>query len=310
MLRTLIVPLEWLATFLAIASPVIIIHWLCDALDAQAVKGFVDFLKPFVEPFNQTLTTILKPIPSFPMPFFKINTQPLLVLPTTIDFSFTKPITVMKHTVSPVQGVLGILMTIGFFMLNVIIQILKAGEKKIEVTKNTMRMNQALKESRLAQVAQSKKIVTDKDIVVYVEYGFLDCPTGATYFETGYSRFGGNSLQSNPDCLIVQFNTVDEALNYVKSSVSLLGQYYETLKPMDPRPAFRICVAAFHTSTGNPDKFEFCRLMKGYAGPNQTILTHDSKLILEANEKLGNFNIETMGYYNIYGKNTELHALK
>ena len=63
MLRYMYTITDWLGTICAILSPVIIVHWLMQAMGVEAFQGFLDFFQPFVKPLNAGQLYLARPLP-------------------------------------------------------------------------------------------------------------------------------------------------------------------------------------------------------------------------------------------------------
>lgn len=310
MIRMLSTALSWLASFFAMLSPIIIIHWLLVAVDNAATEPLVEFFKPFFDPMNETMALFLEPLPSFDIPWFDINPSPFMMTPSSITISLTEDMRFMTHTVSPVQGVLGLWFTGVFFVMNFIADMLAVLDKKMEVQKNSRAFQKAIKEGKQLKEERMVKVTSNKEIVVYVDYSFIDSPTGGTYFETLYGRFEGEVIQSNPDSIALRFRSLDKAIEYSKESTAKVLQYYETLRPIDPQPPFKVALISFDSHVPTAERFDFSRQLLHFVKGNQIVLSKSAHDMLEVKQKLGEYTLVSLGIYKVAEMSQEIYTIR
>ena len=132
MLRYMYTITDWLGTICAILSPVIIVHWLMQAMGVEAFQGFLDFFQPFVKPLNAMGVSFTTPFPPVTLPMIGA-VHPAM------------EVTVLGETLPLIQAFVALTFTMLFFVFNLASVLLKASEKKVAVTVETAKHKRRLR---------------------------------------------------------------------------------------------------------------------------------------------------------------------
>ena len=270
MLRFLAIALDIVATLCAILSPVAIIHWLLKAINASLTAGIVNMLTPVFTPFNASLDLVFK------LPSISFSGQSI-------------PIT---------QGILGVIFTLVFFALAFASDMVKATMKKVEVRAAAAENKKKLQALKVQKQQQTQKVTTNRRILVFLYFQFQQNPMAGNYFEQLYPRHQGRAHETTPESMLLEFETLDNAMRYCIESTQYVRSYYATLRPMDPQPPFYIGIHSQdmteNVQAGKAKCYNLCR----FGGQNSMVFSQDTKQALDAHGMAPNFRIQSIGVYD------------
>jgi len=272
MLRFLAIGLDIAATICAILSPVAIIHWLLKAINASLTQGLVSLLDPVFAPFNAILDTIF----SSHLPAISFSGQSV-------------PIT---------QGIVGILFTVAFFALAFAGDMVRGTMKKIEVRAAAVENKKKLQALKTQKQQQTQKATTNRRVLVFLYYQFRQNPQAGQYFEQLYSRHRGRAVEITPESMLMEFDTLDNALRYCIESTQYVRSYYASLRPMDPQPPYYIGIhsqeVVENVQAGKAKCYNMCR----FGGQNSMVFSQETKQSLDAHGMAANYQIQSIGVYD------------
>lgn len=281
MLRFLYTTLALLAGIMAILSPIAILHWLMTAVGHPSTTGVVEALNPFFSPLNSLLSLIL-PLPDL---YFQGR-----AVPTT-------------------QGALAALLTLGFFALTYLSESLKALEQRLDVTQKALAQRVQMQRLQAQAQQERKKISGNRRILVHVQYDFQNFPPGSTPFEAQYATRNGKVLQTWPDSLGLEFDTLENALQYSLDTSQSVLSHYATLRPMDPQPPYRLAIHVVPPDWSPQDGLLQCSYLSQFAAPNQVVFSQDTLQLMDALGIQQNYHHQSLGMYALNQQNIELFRL-
>jgi hypothetical protein len=289
MLKMLYTIIEAVANLSALLCPVAIGHWLLMAMLGGAstpLDGPLGFISGFFKPFNHLVGSMLPNLPT---------------------------IAYQGQNISLEQPVFGMLLTGVFFIMTLVASVLKTTEQKLALQKEIEKQNaRRLTQERL-KLVDEQRLDSNRHLLVYVSFQFAHNPTypdlennaNQNFYQVEGSK--GRLLQTLPDGLLILFNQPQDALRYIASSSQGLLQFYQTLRPMDPQPPYRIVLDVCSASPNTVITVEPYQNLAKYCGANQTLLTDDAKRLLEYRKLMTDFPTESLGYYGM--ANGESHEL-
>lgn len=273
MLRYFYTLCELVSAVCAIISPVAIFHWLLRIINFQGVASFVNSLNPVFDPLNALLEFFIK----------------------------TPPLSYDGHQYSTTQGVLACVMTAGFFLFNFIAESLKATEQRMDVSKQAAQQNRRLQKLRAEQDKKQKNVTTNRRIFAVVDYDFTACPTGGSHLDGAYGQYGGKVVASYSDSMALEFDAIQNAVEYcMHASQAMLG-YYATLRPLDPQPPFKISLHSLDAEISTGAAVTATRKLISYVGPNQVIFSNDIWTMMEASGLEKAYRYQSIGMYAMDG---------
>ena len=281
MLRILYIFCDLLSSVLAIGSPVAVLHWLLKVTGIAGTASLVAALDPLFGPLNETLELVVH----FPVLHYGGQTIPIT------------------------QGVLACLMTIGFLGLNVCSEYLKAVEQRLDVARQASVHKRRLQQIKTEQKQLQKQVIGNRKIYVVIRYDFKGCPSGASNFETVYSRYGGKLIESSPQMLGLEFENVEKAFKYCIDSSHALRAYYSTLRPIDFQPPFQIAIQGVDAKLPGSEGILQTRKMISYIGENQIMFGPDMHTLMVEQRQTARFHFQSLGMYMLDGKQSELYRL-
>lgn len=281
MLRFLYTVCDWLAGILAITSPITIFHWLFKVAGVAAAASFVSFLDPFFTPLNQSLDLFLH--------------QPQL--------------TYEGRQIPLTQGILACLMTIGFFAFHTAAQICRTMEEKLQVSRQAFVENRRLQKLEKEQKSRQKQIVTNRRIFAHIHYDFAGYREGATAFEHSSDQAAAKVLERLPDAMNLEFDNLNNALQYAIATSRKILSHYAVLRPMDYQPPFRMSLHALEVQTSLSECIRKTAKLIAYAGPNQVVFSQDIKALIEAQGLGMEYQFQSIGIYALPEGQQEMFRL-
>lgn len=122
---------------------------------------------------------------------------------------------------------------------------------------------------------------------------------GELFFE--YTFFKGKEVASPPNTLLIQFNTLQNALNYTKNTSQRLKFTYAQMRPSEVKPVFKI---ALHIGLDSqaPDEMEtliyFCQELCKVGAPSQVLASKEIVLEVQDVKKVSHpCKFVPMGFY-------------
>lgn len=297
MLRYMYTASDWLATASAILSPIIIVHWLLQGMGIPAFQPLIDFFQPFISPLNAIGNMVLAPLPTINVPLYG-------------PFHPGGDIRVMGNEIKAIQPFVALFFTFLFFAFNFASVMMRAGEKKVNITMETAKHKRRLLELQVARQAEKVRFNTNQHLLAYVAYNFQANPAGGNIFEALYAKYNGRAVEITPETMVVHFQNLDNALKYVQEAVQGVFRHYATLRPMDPQPPFRIGVLSFEAGEDPVNALPVGRELIRYAGDNQIIFSEDVKKFIDATGKSGAYRSQSIGLYSFSNrKSMEVYRL-
>ncbi|MGE0201607.1 MAG: hypothetical protein AB7P76_11640 [Candidatus Melainabacteria bacterium] len=299
MIRIVSNTLETTGSIFALLSPITICHWLAKSSGmTKFFQAASDALDLFFTPLNMIVSAALSPIPGV------MVAGHLWSLSGTVHFGDTD--------ISLVQGILGIIFAVIFIACNTAAKAVLATGQRVQVSREMVdrKMHQMKLES-IKQQNQNKARL-DQRVVVFVRYEFSANPNGANIFENLFRRYNGHVMDINSDSLTLDFANLDQALKYCKEAANTVNDYYATLRPMDPKPPFRMGVFTPNMN-GKVDPLRLMRLgdqVARYAQENHVIVTQGVFQLLEALHQTGLHVTYPIGLYDLEGGKQYLYELK
>jgi len=273
MLRFMYTVLDWLAGICAVASPVAIAHWLIGITKPGPLGEYFKILDPVFNPLNAIL-----------------------------DVAFKSPSLMYQGAPVPLtEGILAIILTVLFFIFHAVAEALKTAEQKLDVGKQALIQRHRLKQLENSSRKQEKQITTNRRIQVCVHYDFQACPLGGKTFDAAYPQFGGKLVGPLDQSLVLEFDSLNQALKYTLESSQALLSYYATLRPMDPQPPFQIAIHAPESSLLTPDALAATQQLIKYAGANFVVFSQEVKAIMEAQSLGIAYRYQSLGIYALPG---------
>jgi hypothetical protein len=284
MLRLFASCLEVLATIFALLSPVAILHWLVRAAGGAAVAPYLQPLNVTFDPLNHVIDAMIQ------LPHVTYNGQ---------DVSIT-------------QGIQGALLTGLFFLCSAIANQLKKTDQQADVL-NMQMQYQARKRLQAEQARkQNLKMLQGRTYFAFIDFPFLQFPQLCAYFEN-YTDRGGTRLEVTPQGWFLQFQELDQAIQYADSTTQRVTTYYSGLRPLDPQPPFKIGIHAEHEHIPQALCMEKTAAIVRFAQPHKTVLSLDVAAILRARASLGQsqpYLIHSLGYFCLStGQDAEIFQL-
>ncbi len=277
MLRFLYTVCDWLGTFFAILSPIVIIDWLGKATNIKLMEPIHASLAPLVEPLSATVDMFAH-------------------LPT-MHFD--------GQNVSITQGVVGILFTGCFFLCSMTAQLTRAADQRISVTKEVMSQHVRMQQIKAQEAQAKKKSMTHHELVVFVACNTETFPQTGTIFETGVSRYGGKAQQTTPESMLIAFPNAVNGVRFALESGQAVLKAYQQLRPLDPQPPFKIGLHAAHDNDQASTRVAMCNQLVQYAANNQAVFTQQAKDFLEAQGQMDQFKYHPIGAYSFAGAGSQ-----
>lgn len=277
MLRFLYTVCDWLGTFFAILSPIIIIDWLAKATKIKLFEPVHAILSPMTDPLNQTVDMIVH------LPPMHFNGQ----------------------QVELTQGLLGIAFTGCFFVCSLTAQMARAADQKIKVTKEVMSQHVRMQQIKAQEAQKKKKNTAHHELMVFVVCNYQTHPPTGTIFETGISRYSGKSHEANEDCMLIAFPNAANGVRFALESGRAVIEAYQKLRPLDPQPPFRIGLHAAHDEDNTSTRRAICNQVIQYASKNEIVFTQQAKEYLEGLGQLDQYKHHPIGTYNFAGAGSQ-----
>lgn len=273
MLRFLYTLCEILAWTCALASPVAVIHWLAKITKVPMVEGLISALDRVFLPLNALLDGIIK----------------------------SPPLQYDGNQYDTTQGLLAIILTLGFFALTFISESLKTSEQQLDVSHHAREQKIRLRKLKEEQDQRQQQSVSNRRILLYVKYDVHLCPPGAMCMERAYAQHGGIMHGTDASALRLEFDTVMSAFQYCLEVSQAILAHYATLRPMDPHPPFRMGLHS--VDAAQPESVGYAELQKliECSGDNQIFFSQTVKNFLEAKDLLGEYRYQSMGLHTIEG---------
>lgn len=281
MLRFLYILCDWIAGVLAITSPIAVFHWLAKLTDIKQIQPYANMLDPIFGPLNQLFSVFIQ------APVLHYNGQ---TIPTT-------------------QGIVAAIMTLGFFIFNICSEYLKATEQRLDVATQAFTQRRRLQQLKSEQKNLQQQMTGNRKIYVYVQYGFRECPSGSSYFETSYTRLGGKIHENTAQNLVMEFESLEKAFQFSLSATQGILNYYTTLRPIDPQPDFNIAIQGIEANLSVNEAFVLIRKLVSFAGKNQIIFGPEVNALMREHNLNGRYHFQSVGVYSLEGRQSELFRL-
>ncbi len=282
MIRFLYTLCDIIAGICAVVSPIAIFHWLLKAMNIAALKVIVDPLSGFFNPFNSLL-----------------------------DFFIDAPVIKYQgHSVSTIQGVFAILLTIAFFVFHFIAETLKATEQRVEVNTQVHQQRRRLQQLKAEQQRMHTTVRETRRIYAQINYDFASNPTGGAYFESGYQKYGGRAVEIGQRGMSLEFGSLEQAFKYSLEAAQQIMSYYATLRPIDPQPPYQVAIHAVEQSRQPQEALTKTRQLSRYAAGNQIVFSQEVKSLMDANGVTMKYQFQSLGMYAFDGgRNQEVYRL-
>ncbi len=273
MLRFLYTVLDIIATVCAVISPVAIVHWLLKSIQLALLGPFIEALDPVFSPLNLLLEVFIQ-------------------LPN-LQF--------MDQSVPLTQGALGILFTLGFFIFNFASNSLRVADQKLTVAHDLKmeqrRMAKILKEQERVQ----RKISTNRQVFVWVNFDFTQNTNATSILETTFARHSADVRERDLEHMLLEFQTLDHALQYVLQCQDAILKHYATLRPIDPKPPFTFGINSFEITSDPEVGIALAQQLSKYAGKNQILFSKDAHDLLAALGLTAQYKFQSQGFYDFLG---------
>ncbi|MBY0450088.1 MAG: hypothetical protein K2X01_05620 [Cyanobacteria bacterium] len=275
MLRILYTILDIISAVLAILSPVAIIHWMLLVLNFPDLFGAVSAMERGFHPLNQMAEGLVTFIP---------------MVPHTVEFN--------GHSVSIAQGVVGILSTLSFFVIAYIAIVLKSLDKRMRVTRETVVHQLKIKQRQSQEKRSEKQLVSLRRTLVYFAFEAEAQPTVAAYLR-GYQRFEGNLIQNQANSHLIEFKSLRNAFEYALEVSREVKEYYQSLRPMDLKPPFRMSIHAVAEGEDNTvTGLDRCQATARYAADNQVLCSAEINELLVYYDLKSTFDVHSLGMFD------------
>jgi hypothetical protein len=270
--------LEILATGLALLSPIAIAHWLITATQVNLgpLSPVVDGLTGFYAPFNALVAQVFPTLPTIPY-----NGQ---------FYTLYQPVG-------------AIFFTLAFFMMTVLVGLLRSYDKHLGVQKALRKQKRELIQARQQEAQALRLLNPDRPILVFVAYNFIHnlqneaLQNQANQHFNSYGHYGGTLVHAFPDGMLAQFHDMEGALRFAHESTKNLLAFYKTLRPSDPQPPYRMVVDALPQDVEPMRALSGCRTLSHYCGENQTLLTDTVRQIMDIKALREANPLESLGFF-------------
>jgi hypothetical protein len=282
MLRILYTLCDLLSCFCALASPVVILHWLLKVVDSAPLRGVVRALDPLLTPTQKVLEVWVK-------------------LP---------PVTYAGHSFSTVPGLLAGLLAIGFFSLNFFSEMLKVTEQRWDVQAEAATQRQRLRKIQDAQQRKEKFLPENTRIFIFLDYDATLCPLMSERLDQLIEQDSARIHSRMFTETVLEFDLIDAALRFALAfSQALLG-YYSTLTPADPQPSFRMALHGTDRSLNVTSATAETRRLVQFVVNNQIIVSQSTKALLDIKGSSLAYRLQSIGLYAVErGMERELYRL-
>ena len=210
-------------------------------------------------------------------------------------------LTFQASQVSIAQGVLGVLFTGLFFLLNFLSKFLKATDNRMEIAADTRRERQRLEKIMHAQKQAQSKAAANRSVLMMIQYDFAQDSPATTSIETLRMRHESKLLDSSANAVLLEFPSLKKAFGCALEIGQAVLQYYKTLRPIDPQPPFMIGIHAPERTTDMVVSREQIQQLCRYAGKNQTLFSKDAMEMLQATHVAGSYQYQSQGFYDFLG---------
>jgi hypothetical protein len=280
MFRFLYSTLDFFATAFVLMSPVAVLHWLFRAMGAKELEELVKPLNGFFDPLNAMLSMVVQ----------------------------VPPMEWGGKEISMTQAALAAIFTVLFFVLTTCSNIIKAGEQRLTLSTNTLKQQLDKQKQAKAKQSEQKKNTENRRVLIYVAFHFEEEGTVAELLNR-YTGFEGRLYKPLPIGWLLEFQSLEKALNYCVESAQMILSHYAKLRPMDPHPPFKMVLHAIHQEETPESGLQKCLQMVSYTGNNQMLLSTEVKALIDANN-LNFYKIQSMGDYEMTpGRSQEIFLL-
>ncbi|MEM0952166.1 MAG: hypothetical protein AAGI66_08510, partial [Cyanobacteria bacterium P01_H01_bin.74] len=263
---------EVLAIVMALASPIVVIHWLLSIINIRFFKPLVAALQPTVEPFN-------------------IIFQSLIQLP---------PIQYNNAQYPTTQGGVAVVLLIGFMACSFFAELFKS-----RVQAEAIKKSQQVKKARLAKIKQTN-IETNAlfhqqaKVILYYCYDSRTCPKGEEAIQAILSKQPLTVLPNAVNGSMFVCASIHQAIVTSLAIKESLMAFYATLRPIDAQPPLYLAVHAGLMSSDKRQSTldELTRYTK-FASDNQLLITEPCKKIMEAGDIIRNYQLLSMGFFSV-----------
>jgi len=227
---------------MAVAAPIIVVHWLLTPWHLKSLTPVMTVLDSLITPLSTLLTTCLP-----------------IALPT---------LTWKGQTILLSEPLLASLFTLGVVGCTLASQNMASLQHQV-----------ALNPSHISQPKYGTTVANTQPqtVLVYILFQFDSQPT-ITKFFADYTLYQGNRHRTRSEGWLLQFNTIQKALQYATEVGSKVISHYNRLRVSDARPPFQM---AIHTVVpGETHLFqgiEHCQLMIRHAQDNQVVVSEVAK---------------------------------
>jgi hypothetical protein len=271
MLRYLTTICDVISSICALVSPVAIFHWLFKMVDLAPLRGFVSSLDGLFMPLNAVLELFIK------LPHLHYG----------------------GHSYATTQGLLALMLAGVFFLFGFFSETLKVGEQRLKLQVDVGIQRRRLQKIREEQQQMEKKLPQDLKIFVFLDYDTKACPAMGASIETLIAQERGHIHSRMFNELALEFKKVEDGLRFCFAVSHAISSYYDTLRPFDPQPPFRISLHGSDKLLTTSAAVSEVRKLINFVLSNQIIISETTKSLLVASGTPIPYRLQSLGMYSM-----------
>ena len=273
---------DLIATVFALLSPVAVMHWLLKVTEISALQGFVRVLDPLFVPMDGVLELFIQ------LPHLNYN----------------------GHSYATTQGLLACLLTVLFFVFNFLAETARVWEQRVNVQVHAAIQRRRLQKLRDEQYKREDSLPKDLKVFGFVDYDVAVCPTIAKTIDLLIAQEGAHIHSRMFNELILEFKKIEDGLRFVLTLSQSILSHYNTLRPMDPQPPFRMALDGQDNLLDVSAAVIEVRRLIHYVGVNQIVVSETAKALLEISASSLPHSLQSMGLYTMGVPALEQHGVQ
>ena len=272
MFRILAVLLDVLSACFALLTPVVVVHWILGGLGVPGIEVPVETLSRAFEPVNLQIAA-LSPIP---LPAIQYD----------------------GRDIGTAQGILAFIMTLCFFGLALMANMLRTTDKKMAVSQSLSESRARLQQDQRERDAVDRTTTEKTEVMVWIQFPFPEHERVATMLRTFPPEQGHMVHQTDEACLL-RFSRIHQAMTYVVQATQQVVRYYGTLRPKDPKPPFQMTLHAVHPEdqAGLTEGPMNQRILRN-TGDNEVLLSQQVIDLLRIHELQAQYPTQSLGMFS------------